>query len=258
MEVIISFNVQRISVDKESFELSLSKDLLKAVPTDVALDDVEEIWWNVSGTSCFMLAGGTPVFFAEDKYEDYVKPFADIWQAEKDKRTQEQLVLEQNYAKYENRKARAIKIIRADYDNAAEYGFVRTSLGFDADISPKSSATLAGTQASLAYAVTTLSNGEPKTDFLDFNSIEHELDVTQVGRLIYEINYAQNYIRGLKHTFKTKINDETADNESLNAVLETCIYNTLDFSKLDDAGNPTALSLSDTTESVIARVDTMY
>lgn len=258
MEVIVSFNVQRISVNKESFEFSFSKDLLKAVPADVALDDVEEIWWNVSGTSCFMLTGSTPVFFTEDKYEDYIKPFVDIWQAEKDKRTQEQLALEQNYAKYENRKARAINIIRADYNSAVEHGFVRTSLGFDADISPKSSATLAGTQASLAYTAATLSNDEPKTDFLDFNSVEHKLDASQVGRLIYEINYAQNYIRGLKHIFKTKINDETNDNDSLNAVLETCVYNTLDFSKPDESGNPITLSLPDTAQSVVARVDATY
>lgn len=156
------------------------------------------------------------------------------------------------YLKFENRKERAFTTITEDYHGALEGGFVRTSMGFDADISPDSVATLSATNIALNRNI--LAEESPKTVFRDFYGLKRELDKVQVELLICQINAAQNHIRELKYTFKTKVK-ESYDNESLNAALDTCVYSTLDFSKLSEDGKPTVMPFEQVS-TYVDRIDT--
>lgn len=182
-----------------------------------------------------------------ENFAKWVQPFIDLWQAEKDR-------LEQELLKFENRKERALETLVNDYHSALESGFVRTSMGFDADISPDSVATLSATNLALNRNI--LAEEPPKTVFRDFYGLKRELDKVQVELLICQINAAQNHIRELKYTFKDKIKN-TIDNESLNAALDTCVYSTLDFSKLSEDGKPTVMPFEQVS-TYVDRIDTRY
>ena len=256
--VEINLDIKHVKVDAEQgiFPLNISVDLIQNPPENKS--DIYEIIWDATlnynpsskGTLMYKNGGGA-IFFDESKYADWVQPYVDVWQAEKDRLEQEQAQAQEEYAKFENRKERALTQITNDYHSVLERGFVRTSLGFDADISPESVATLLGTQTGLVYAMNTLVEGipTPKTAFRDFCGLKHELDAMQVERLVYEINSAQNHIREMKYTFKTQVK-ETYDNDSLNAVIENCIYSTLDFTN----GQPVELPFVQP-QSIKERID---
>lgn len=176
--------------------------------------------------------------FQDSEYNQLVAPLVTLFETEKDRLEQEQIQAQQEYDKFENRKERALDSIVNDYHTALEKGFVRTSLGFDADISPDSVATLSATNIALTRNL--FAEETPKTVFRDFYGLKRELDKVQVELLICQINIAQNYIRELKYEFKSKIK-ETFDNESLNTALDACVYSTLDFSKLTETNNPTVI-----------------
>lgn len=167
---------------------------------------------------------------------------------------QENEVAQQEYLKFENRKERALDYIVNDYHTALEKGFVRTSLGFDADISPDSVATLSATNLALNNNI--LAEEAPKTVFRDFYGLKRELDKVQVELLICQINLAQNHIRELKYTFKDKIKN-TGDNDGLNLALEECVYSTLDFSNLADDGTPSVMPFEQVS-TYVDRIDTRY
>ena len=189
-----------------------------------------------------------------ENFARWVQPFIDLWQAEKDRLEQEQIEAEQELLKFENRKERALETLVNDYHSALESGFVRTSMGFDADISPDSVATLSATNLALNRNI--LGEEPPKTVFRDFYGLKRELDKVQVELLICQINAAQNHIRELKYTFKDKIKN-TIDNESLNAALDTCAYSTLDFSNLAENGKPSVMPFEQVS-TYVDRIDTRY
>lgn len=229
---------------------------------DIPIDLVEQINWKRTGIGnniCYyedVLYGEKyrEISLTDEDWETCVKPFADQWQAEKDRLEQEQAQAEQEYAKFENRKERALDYIANDYHTALESGFVRTSMGFDADISPDSVATLSATNLALNRNI--LAEEPPKTVFRDFYGLKRELDKVQVELLICQINAAQNHIRELKYTFKDKIKN-TIDNESLNAALDTCAYSTLDFSNLAENGKPSVMPFEQVS-TYVDRIDTRY
>ena len=247
-EVNVYFNISAIQVDGEQFIISgVSLSLIiDKLPSDVDFSGVKSLSWSentgLPKKGVIPLSDGSPFMFGEEKYNDYIQPYVDIWQTEKDRLEQEQQQAHEEFAKFENRKERALTAITDDYHNALEKAFVRTSLGFDADINPDSVATLLGTQTSLAYTTRTLAEDAepPKTVFRDFYGLKRELDVVQVELLICQINAAQNHIRELKYEFKDQIKN-TGDNDGLNAVIEGCNYSTLDFTQLDEAGKPAVL-----------------
>lgn len=241
--VYVGFRDRVISVDREGLRMTVPTDLIKdVVPENVKAEELSSITWDKSADkqTFFNMNNGAIIFFdsTEENYNKWVKPYVDLWQAEKDRLEQEQIQAQQEYAKFENRKERALDSIVNDYHSALEKGFVRTSLGFDADISPDSVATLSATNLSLNRNI--LAEEPPKTVFRDFYGLKRELDKVQVELLICQINAAQNHIRELKYAFKTKVK-ETHDNDSLNTALDTCVYSTLDFSNLTVEGKPSIM-----------------
>lgn len=256
--VEISFEINYIQVENDPIILSFSVDEMVNPPEKV--EKLKTIVWDKLNPeqTCLIFSeaidngGSNLIFFGEEKYNDWVKPFVDLWQAEKDRQEQEQIEAEQEYAKFENRKERALDKIVEDYHGALANGFVRTSMGFDADISPDSVATLSATN--LALNRNLLAEEAPKTVFRDFYGLERTLDKVQVELLICQINAAQNHIRELKYAFKTKVK-ETYDNDSLNTVLDACVYSTLDFSKPTGEGKPSVMPFEQPS-TYVERIDT--
>ena len=240
--VFVVPNENYIEVNSETLHFNIVKPT-KVKEIDINL--VSQINWKSGGLTnlCYyedILYGEKyrEISLTDEDWETCVKPFADQWQVEKDRLEQEQIQAQQEYSKFENRKERALDSIVNDYHTALEKGFVRTSLGFDADISPDSVATLSATNLSLNRNI--LAEEPPKTVFRDFYGLKRELDKVQVELLICQINIAQNHIRELKYEFKSKVK-ETFDNESLNTALDTCVYSTLDFSNLTETNKPTVI-----------------
>lgn len=241
-QVFIYFRGSAIDVDGQflQFDGVVPDLIIDKLPSEIDPINIDNISWkkDVPNECCFYMTTGEGHHFTEDKYNDYIQPYVDLWQTEKDRLEQEQIQAQQEYSKFENRKERALDSIVNDYHTALEKGFVRTSLGFDADISPDSVATLSATNLSLNRNI--LAEEPPKTVFRDFYGLKRELDKVQVELLICQINIAQNHIRELKYEFKSKVK-ETFDNESLNTALDACVYSTLDFSNLSETNKPTVI-----------------
>lgn len=248
----------KIKVDGEPLIFNFPKP---ATVKDIPIDLILQINWKDCGLTniCYyedVLYGKKyrEIPLTDDDWETCVKPFADQWQAEKDRLEQENIEAEQEYAKFENRKERALDYIANDYHSALESGFVRTSMGFDADISSDSVATLSATNLALNNNI--LVEEAPKTVFRDFYGLKRELNKVQVELLICQINLAQNHIRELKYTFKDKIKN-TGDNDGLNLALEECVYSTLDFSNLAEDGTPSVMPFEQVS-TYVDRIDTRY
>lgn len=248
----------KIKVDGEPLIFNFPKP---ATVKDIPIDLILQINWKDCGLTniCYyedVLYGKKyhEIPLTDEDWETCVKPFADQWQAEKDRLEQEQAQAEEEYRKFENRKERALDYIANDYHSALERGFVRTSMGFDADISPDSVATLSATNLALNNNI--LVEEAPKTVFRDFYGLKRELDKVQVELLICQINLAQNHIRELKYTFKDKIKN-TDDNDGLNLALEECVYSTLDFSNLAENGKPSVMPFEQVS-TYVDRIDTRY
>lgn len=248
----VSISSKRISIGSESLTFDFS--IPEGLPTNLRGLNYNE---SFSPKMFFYSTSDGKRVDLEDTPENFAKwvqPFIDLWQAEKDRLEQEQIEAEQELLKFENRKERALETLVNDYHSTLESGFVRTSMGFDADISPDSVATLSATNLALNNNI--LAEEAPKTIFRDFYGLKRELDKVQVELLICQINAAQNHIRELKYTFKDKIKN-TIDNESLNAALDTCAYSTLDFSNLAEDGTPSVMPFEQVS-TYVDRIDTRY
>ncbi len=261
-EVQIYFDGQIINVNGELLNISpISLDLiLNKLPTDVDFSNTKSMGWSdnmgLSQKGFISLGDGTSFTFDEGKYNDCIQPYVDIWQAEKDRIQQEQEEAEREYQKFENRKDRALQAIRNDYQSVLAQGFVRTSLGLDADISPDSTATLLGTEVALSRQIRLKEAENPTTPFRDFYDIVHELNQTQIELVIVQINRVQNHLRESKNTFLTNIKN-TYDNTSLDEVIAQCIFTTLDYSNLDEQGQPTILPFI-SSPTALSAIDNWY
>lgn len=248
----ISASKTTISIDGEvyAFEFSVPEQF----PQDA--DSWSFMWAKDDDVAYLDVWGGSmqsiEIEKTEENYQKYCQPLIDLWLIERDRIQAEEEAAKQELLKFENRKERALDSIVNDYHTALEKGFVRTSLGFDADISPDSVATLSATNLSLNRNI--LAEEPPKTVFRDFYGLKRELDKVQVELLICQINIAQNHIRELKYEFKSKVK-ETFDNESLNTALDTCVYSTLDFSNLTETNKPTVIPFEQFA-NYVQRIDT--
>lgn len=160
----------------------------------------------------------------EENYNKYIKPFVDQWQAEKDRIEQEQQQAQEEYAKFSSRQLRAYDLVKTNYQSALDNAPVVTSLGFNADISTESTATLLGSKLNL-------DNGTyDSVNFVDYYDIDREIDSAQINIILSEINQAQNHLRNQKQDYIAQIKN-TYDNESLNALLPSLKFTTLDFTQ---------------------------
>ena len=160
----------------------------------------------------------------EENYNKYIKPFTDQWEAEKDRIEQEQQAAAEEYAKFSSRQIRAYDLVNRSYNDILNNGYVTTSLGYDADISTASTASLLGTKFNLD------NDTYDSANFVDYHDLNRQIDSVKCNTIISEINQTQNHLRDQKQDFIAQIKN-TTDNESLNTLLPTLKFTTLDFTQ---------------------------
>ena len=135
--VIVNFDVPYINVNNDPLPFSFTREHLKNLPSEVSLDNIQEIYWEKDKQSYFTLYGGSLVLFEESKYNDFIQPYVDLWQAEKNRIEQEQQEAQEQYNQIQNVRARAITYMNNTWGNIEETANVESSLGYTIGVSEK-------------------------------------------------------------------------------------------------------------------------
>ena len=219
-----------VNVNGETLWFDMNKpEKIKNISTEL----IEGIYWKQGGESKICYYGDKlygedyhelPLTVDESTWEEVIKPFTDQWQAEKDRIEQEQQAAAEEYAKFSSRQIRAYDLVNRSYNDILNNGYVTTSLGYDADISTASTASLLGTKLNLD------NDTYDSANFVDYHDLNRQIDSVKCNTIISEINQAQNHLRDQKQDFISQIKNIT-DNESLNTLLPTLKFTTLDFTQ---------------------------
>lgn len=196
---------------------------------DINIEKIEIIYWKWGGEN--------KIAYYEDKlygekyrevpltdanWQEVVKPFADQWQAEKDRIEQEQEEAEKEYNKFENRQARALIQLNADFETVKERAHIVSSLGFTADANSTANENITGLLLTL---------GDSETcQFCDYYNQFHELNKTQLTTLQNEIIQNAQNLYNQKWQYRTAI-ENCVDNDGLDAVIETIEFTYMDFTQ---------------------------
>ena len=221
--------------------LDFSADLVQDKIDELNLDEgnigdgeLGTIEWNKNEPTLTRINFATGYSYmyeaTEENYNKYIKPYVDIWQQVKDKKDQEQQQAQENYQKFSSRQLRAYDLVKTNYQSALDNAPVITSLGYSADISTNSVATLMGTKLNFE------NNTYDTVNFVDYHDIDREIDSVKLDIIISEINLTQNHLRNQKRDYIAQIKN-TYDNDSLNAILPTLKFTTLDFTQDVDPAN---------------------
>ena len=221
--------------------LDFSADLVQDKIDELNLDEgnigdgeLGTIEWNKNEPTLTRINFATGYSYmyeaTEENYNKYIKPYVDIWQQVKDKKDQEQQQAQENYQKFSSRQLRAYDLVKTNYQSALDNAPVITSLGYSADISTDSVATLMGTKLNFE------NNTYDTVNFVDYYDIDREIDSVKLDIIISEINLTQNHLRNQKRDYIAQIKN-TYDNDSLNAILPTLKFTTLDFTQDVDPAN---------------------
>ena len=221
--------------------LDFSADLVQDKIDELNLDEgnigdgeLGTIEWNKNEPTLTRINFATGYSYmyeaTEENYNKYIKPYVDIWQQVKDKKDQEQQQAQENYQKFSSRQLRAYDLVKTNYQSALDNAPVITSLGYSADISTDSVATLMGTKLNFE------NNTYDTVNFVDYYDIDREIDSVKLDIIISEINLTQNHLRNQKQDYIAQIKN-TYDNDSLNAILPTLKFTTLDFTQDVDPAN---------------------
>lgn len=205
--VLIVFEEQTVFVNKRGLTFSFTRDLLKNIPSDVNVNDIEEIWWKVDGQNRLMGASMS-IPFGEEHYDDYVKPYVDIWQTEKNKLEKERQEAEAEYNRLPNVKARKLDELNAAHETAEADAHVLSSLGFEIDANDRANRDVEGILKTI---------GDGTTLFCDYNNEFHELNKAQVETLQVEIIQNAQALYAQKWQYRTQV--EAAESvEELGAI----------------------------------------
>lgn len=227
--VEISFEADAIRVEDKGFLFdAISVDALKNPPENK--ENILDIVWD-STKSYHPLSkgvvnykGGENVLFDESKYDDWVQPYVDIWQARKDQEDQEQEEAEAERNKFENRQARALVQLNADFETAKKRAHVKSSLGFEVDANQTANENVNG-------LLVTIGEGE-KVQFCDYYNEFHELTRADLETLQTEIIQNAQSLYAQKWQYRTAI-EACEDNEGLDAVVATIEFTYMDFTPVD-------------------------
>lgn len=205
--VLIVFEEQTVFVNKRGLTFSFTRDLLNNIPSDVNVNDIEEIWWKVDGQNRLMGASMS-IPFGEEHYDDYVKPYVDIWQTEKNKLEKERQEAEAEYNRLPNVKARKLDELNAAHETAEADAHVLSSLGFEIDANDRANRDVEGILKTI---------GDGTTLFCDYNNEFHELNKAQVETLQVEIIQNAQALYAQKWQYRTQV--EAAESvEELGAI----------------------------------------
>lgn len=225
-KVSVDFDRNAIAVNNEVFWFdSVNIDTIQNVLPDNVKDKtiIEvrslsslnriEFLFNDSSAETFPLI--------EENYNNWIKPYADMWQAEKDRQEQEQEEAEAEWNKFENRQARALTQLNEVFETVKELAHLKSSLGFTADANPTAKENVQG----LIEEV-----GEGTVQFCDYYNQFHELNKAQLETLKSEINQNGQALYAQKWQYRTAI-EQCSDNEGLDQVVAGIEFTYKDFTQ---------------------------
>ena len=160
----------------------------------------------------------------DDDWETCIKPFVDQWQTEKDRLEQEEAEAEAEWNKFENRQARALTQLNADFETVKERAHIKSSLGFTIDANSTAKENVQG----LIEEV-----GTGTVQFCDCYNQFHELSKTQLETLKSEINKNGQALYAQKWQYRVSI-EQCTDNDSLDQVLAGIEFTYMDFTPTDE------------------------
>ena len=227
--VVINLAGKVLKVENEGFIINdLTHESLVNPPENA--DRISTIVWD-SSKGYHPLHKGviefngniSAVFFEDEKYNDWVKPYVDIWQAKKDQMQQEQEEAEAEYNRFENRQARALRQLNADFETVKERSHIKSSLGFTADANQTANENVNGLLVTI---------GSGTVQFCDYYNQFHELTKVDLETLQNEIIQNAQNLYQQKWVYRTQIENCT-NNEGLDAVTEAINFTYMDFSQSD-------------------------
>lgn len=218
-----SISVEGEVLPIENVSLSL---ILDKLPSGVNFANANNLAWTDPANSgltvkgSIALANGSLFTFSEDKYNDYVQPYVDLWQAEKDRIEQEQAAAQEEYQKLENTKARAYNTLNEEFEQAKVNAYVVSSLGFTADSDSTAKENVDGLIEVLDDTQT--------VQFCDYHNIFRTLTKAQLQVLKNEIIQNGQALYAQKWAYRTQL-DECGSNEDIAAVLASIAWVYADF-----------------------------
>ena len=224
--VSVWFSPAAITVDGEiiSFTSNVTIDLIaNNLPDDLDPTKISGINWNVMSENkiYFMLKGGSVRKFDFDKYNDYIQPYVDIWQAEKDRLDQEEQNRVEEYNKFENRQARALTQLNQNFETAKQIAHLKSSLGFTIDANQTANENVTGLLVTI---------GDGTTQFCDYNNVFHEVNKADLETMQTEIIQNAQYLYQQKWGYRTQI-EECTDGDGLDEILAKIEFKYKDFTQ---------------------------
>ena len=232
--VIVSLEGGYIDVNRDPLRITPNTNDMVNPPDHT--DSIKSIVWDVSygnhpthkGVIIFY-NNYDYVFFDDEKYNDWVKPYVDIWQAKKDEQQQQEEEAQQEYMKFENRQARALTQLNADFETAKQRSHIVSSLGFTVDANQTANENVTGLLVTI---------GDTETvQFCDYHNQFHELTKANLQVLQTEIIANAQNLYQQKWVYRTQI-EQCGNNEQLDEVTVGIKFTYMDFTPIDegDAG----------------------
>lgn len=223
----VDLTVKAINVEDQIFWFdSLSIDTIKdALPENVNPNEVSYVNWflNYENQTGFYMSDGATILFdnTEENYNKWVKPYVDIWQAEKDRQEQEQAEAEAEWNKFENRQARALTQLNEGFETTKQIAHIKSSLGFTIDANQTANENITGLLVTI---------GDGTTQFCDYNNVFHEVDKADLETMQTEIIQNAQYLYQQKWSYRTQI-EECTDGDGLDEILAQIEFKYKDFTQ---------------------------
>ena len=185
-------------------------------------EKLDMIQYNGEGSTidlCY--SDGRGVLVDETEYENYVKPYVDLWQAEKDRLEKEEQEAQAEYNKFENRQARALTTLNTEFEQAKTDAHLTSSLGFEIDANQTANENITG-------LLVTIGNGT--TQFCDYNNVFHEVNKADLETMQTEIIQNAQYLYQQKWSYRRQI-EECTDGDALDEILAQIEFKYKDFTQ---------------------------
>lgn len=233
-KVVVGFEgIKYIQVGNDPIGMEVSQDSMINPPENK--EKINQLVWDrLNPSQTFLIfsetipgtGGSNLISFGEEKYNDWVKPYVDLWQAKKDQQQQEQEEAEAEYNRFENRQARALVQLNADFETVKERSHIKSSLGFTADADQTANENVTGLLVTI---------GSGTVQFCDYYNQFHELTKADLETLQNEIIQNAQNLYEQKWVYRTQI-ENCMNNEGLDAVLEAINFTYMDFT-LESTGD---------------------
>ena len=196
------------------FSDSVSLGLIQSqLPKNIKDRVINFIVWDTTNPSqtAFNLSNGSAILFesTQENYNNYVKPFVDLWQAEKDRIEAKEQATKAEYNKFENRQARALTQLSDLFEQAKLNAHVRSSLGFEINANQTANENITGLLVTI---------GDGTTQFCDYNNVFHEVNKADLETMQTEIIQNAQYLYQQKWSYRTQI-EECTDGDGLDEIL---------------------------------------